>query len=63
MCLVKKIAQQYKAQHNVCDHTSWWANPAQKLTRTDICKKISIQLGPNPWWAELAHGFWPLWQL
>jgi len=31
----------------------------QKLTRTDICKKISTQSDPNPWWAGLAHGFWP----
>jgi len=31
--------------------------PSQKLTRTDICKKISTQPGPNPWWTELAHGF------
>jgi len=26
MCLVKKTVQLCKAQHNVCDHTGWWAN-------------------------------------
>jgi len=72
MCLVKKIAQHCKAQHNVCDHTGWWANPAhqgstwvsrilggpgQKLTRTNICKKYSTQSGPNLWWVGLTHGF------
>jgi len=23
--------------------------PGKKLTNIDICKKISTQLGPNPW--------------
>jgi len=24
--------------------------PNQKSTRIEICKKISTQSGPNPWW-------------
>jgi len=48
----------------------WWANlayhgsnpdePGQKSTRIEICKKISIQPGPNSWWARLAREFQPI---
>jgi len=34
--------------------------PGQKSVRIEICKKISTQLGPNPWWAGLARGFQPI---
>jgi len=69
MCLVQKIAQHCEAQHNVCDHTGWLANPAHHefnpgepdswwaRSKIDICKKISTQPDSNPWWTELAHGF------
>jgi len=40
---------------------SWvLSDPGQKSTRIEIYKKISTQLGPNPWWVELAHGFQPI---
>jgi len=38
MCLVKKIAQ-----HNVCHHAGWWANPSHH--RFDPGE-------PSSWWAE-----------
>jgi len=31
--------------------------PGQKSTCIEICKKISTQPDPNPWWAELARWF------
>jgi len=34
--------------------------PGQKSTRIEICKKISTQPDPNPWWAGLARGFQPI---
>jgi len=34
--------------------------PGQKSTRIEICKKISTQPDPNPWWARLARGFQPI---
>jgi len=34
--------------------------PSQKSTRIEICKKISTQPGPNPWWAGLTRGFQPI---
>ena len=37
-----------------------FGGPSQKLTRTEICKNFSTQLGPNPWRVGLAHRFQPI---
>jgi len=34
--------------------------PGQKSTRIEICKKISTQPDPNPWWVGLAREFQPI---
>jgi len=34
--------------------------PGQTSTHIEICKNISTQPGPNPWWAGLARGFQPI---
>jgi len=66
-----KCKTQLNKKH-LCDPLfgGWWANPghhgfnpgesSQKSTRIEICKKISTQPNPNPWWAKLARGFQPI---
>ena len=34
--------------------------PGQISTRIGICKKISTQPDPNPWWVRLTRGFQPI---